>query len=67
MEKIVETIRKFNISALLVIGGFEVQDASSNNQTGSSRILFHGINDTSKRFSHLSVTFKGVRRCAAAV
>ena len=30
MENIVETIRKFNISALLVIGGFEVKKNKKN-------------------------------------
>lgn len=46
MEKIVQTITKFDISALLVIGGFEVECRSC-----ILRVLTHCIIVTSEWFS----------------
>lgn len=65
MAKIVETITKLNISALLVIGGFEVAYRSC-----ICRLLIPGVRVASEWFSVHNVgdlDFKGVRRCAAAV
>lgn len=68
MEKIVETLAKFKISALLVIGGFEVLRHNPSKSQNHTSILFYRVSVTSKRFSiFLLVTFKGIRRCAAAV
>ncbi len=43
MEKIVETITKFKISALLVIGGFEVEYKTQPLQRSRSELLYSFI------------------------
>lgn len=43
MEKIVETIAKFNISALLVIGGFEVEYKTQTLQRSRAELLVYSF------------------------
>lgn len=59
MEKIVETIGKFNISALLIIGGFEVYYKAQL----SICVFIYNVSVS----IYLCVTYEGLRRCAAAV
>lgn len=64
MEKVVENITKFSISALLVIGGFEVKYWSCTWRV----FIYWGVSVTSRWFSlYLHWWLSGVWRCAAAV
>lgn len=69
MENIVETLAKFRISALLVIGGFEVKNKTPPFKEPELNYLYINLKGQCyiKEVFNLDVTFKGVRRCAAAV
>lgn len=62
MENIVQTIAKFNISALLVIGGFEVKNKTPPFEELELDYLYINLKVQCyiKEVFNLAVTFKGV-------